>query len=158
MKKIVINILIVLPVLAGYSQELKLTYKEAVRIALENNINLKQAENTLGGIEADRRAAYASLAPDLTGYLQGWRSDGNFFLQQTGEVVNTVTNNLYGSFDADIVIFNGLNRQNNIKQTGNILNAQTALIRRSEQDVISLVSSQYLLVLQDEEQININDQ
>ena len=92
----------------GYGQVQKLSFKEAVKIAIDNNVNLRQAKNTLGGFEADRRAAYGSLAPDVTGYLQAWRNDGNFFIQQEARVVNTVSDNLYGSIDADVMIFNGL--------------------------------------------------
>jgi len=158
MKRLLIIAALLSPFAGNGQEKLSLSFKEAVKISLDNNVTIRQSQNTLGGFEADKRAAYASLAPDLTGFLQGWRSDGNFFLQQTGEVVNAVTDNVYGQLDADIVIFNGLNSQNNIKQTNHIVNAQTARIERNEQDVISLVASQYLLVLQDEEQIRINEE
>ena len=134
---------------------LNLSFKEAVRIALDNNIGLKQERNNLKAIQADRISSYASLAPDIDAIGIAFRNDGNFFLAQTGEVVNTLSDNVYGSLDAGVTLFNGFSKISTIKRETHRFEAQINRINRREQDVIWNVAVQYLTILQDQEQVII---
>jgi len=139
-----------------WAQEpLNLSFKEAVRIALDNNIRLKQERNNLTTIQAVKTASYASLAPDLSASAIAFRSDGNFFIEQTGEVVNTISDKFRGSLDADVMIFNGLSKINAVKRDIHRFDSQVSTIFRTEQDIIGDVSIQYLQILQDQEQVTI---
>ena len=67
---------------------------------MDNNINLQQQMNNLESFQARKSASYGSLGPDLSAFGQGWRSKGNFFLEQTAEVINTESDNIFGSLEA----------------------------------------------------------
>ena len=136
-------------------EQYELTYKEAIAIALENNVLLGQQQNNLSGIQANRSASYGSLAPDVNAFGQGWRNDGNFFIEQEARVVNTVSENIFGQINADILLFNGLSLLNTIKREEHNFNAQVMSIDRTRQDVIGDLTVQYLTVLQDQEQLKI---
>jgi outer membrane protein len=136
----------------------KLSYKDAISIALENNVLLRQEQNNLGGIQANRTASYGSLAPNVNAVGQGWRNDGNFFIEQEARVVNTVSENLYGQLSADLLIFNGLSLINTIKREEHNMSAQLMTIDRTRQGVIGNVTVGFLTVLQDQEQLKIANQ
>jgi outer membrane protein len=147
-------VLLILPGLRA-QENLQLSYKEAVSIALENNVPLQQQRNNLSGIQANRSASYGSLAPDISAYGQGWRNDGNLFIEQEARVINTTSDNIYGQLNADLLLFNGLSLINTIKREENNFNAQVSFIDRTRQNIISNVTVQYLMVLQDQEQVKI---
>lgn len=69
--------------------------------------------------------------------------------------MNGVTDQMNGSIDANMMLFNSFNRIYTIRQSSDLLRAQTSLVKRTEQQVISDVSSQYLQVLLDQELMKI---
>ena len=156
MKSILILTILVTGISDIFAQNpLNLSFKEAVRIALDNNIGLKQERNNLSAIQADRTSSYASLAPDIDAIGVAFRSDGNFFIEQTGKVVNTLSDNVFGSLDARVTFFNGFSKINTIKRENHRFDAQINRIDRREQDIIGNVAVQYLTILQDQEQVII---
>jgi outer membrane protein len=156
MKKFLLSMLLLGGFLTGAAQDqLVLTFKEAVQIGLENNIPLKQERNTLTSRDAFKKSSYATLAPNINARGLAFKNDGNLFLEQTGEVINTVSQNVLGSVDADVLIYNGSSRMNAAKRDKKLFDAQLSTIARTEQDVISFVALQFLTVLQDQEQVTI---
>jgi len=156
MKRLLVLIIFMIGFGSVWAQEpLDLSFKEAVRIALNNNIRLKQERNNLTSFQAVKTASYASLAPDLSASATAFRNKGNFFIEQTAEVVNTVTNNFVGSLDGNVTIFNGLSKLSAVKRDIHRFDSQVSTIFRTEQDIIGDVSIQYLQILQDQEQVTI---
>ncbi|MBT1688951.1 TolC family protein [Dawidia soli] len=132
-----------------------LSYKEAVQIAIKNNYLLNQEKNNLELSQSVRANNVARLAPSVSSTFTALRIDGNSFNQNEGKVENGVRDNVYGSVDANLMLFNGFNRINTIRQSNDLLRAQTSVVKRTEQQVISDVSSQYLQVLLDQELLKI---
>jgi outer membrane protein len=132
-----------------------LTFEEAIRIALRNNILLNQQRNLLEVNQAQKQAAYASIGPNITVNGSANRFNGNSFNQQRGEVVNGIRDNVSGSINAGINIFNGLSTFYTIRQANSALDAQSYFIKRTTQDVMNTVSTQYLTVLLDIELLKI---
>lgn len=133
----------------------RLSYKEAVKIAIRNNYLLNQEKNNLALSQAVRTNSVARLAPSVSGTVTALRIDGNSFNQNEGKVENGIRDNVYGSIDANLMLFNSFNRINTIRQSNEMLRAQTSIVKRTEQQVISDVSSQYLQVLLDQELMKI---
>jgi outer membrane protein len=140
-----------------YGQEIvDLTFSEAVKIAIENNLTLKQQQNQQFVNQAQKRQTMAQVGPTVNAYAQAWRVQGNQFIEQEARVVNDAqTSNFYGTVDANMVLFNGLNRMNSIKQADVNLEAQQQFVKRTRQDVITNVSNQYLQCLLDIELLKI---
>ena len=133
----------------------QLSYKEALKIAIKNNVTLNQEKNNLELSEGVRANRIAQLAPTINGTLTASRIHGNFFNNNEGQVMNGVTDQMNGSIDANMMLFNSFNRIYTIRQSSDLLRAQTSLVKRTEQQVISDVSSQYLQVLLDQELMKI---
>jgi len=128
-----------------------LTFKQAVQTALRNNLTLNQNRNTLFQTQTQKTSGIASLGPQV--YISGGasQSTGNRFIQSTGQLTTATSKNLNAAFNAQMPVFNGFQYVNNMRSYNSTNNAQMELIKRSNQDVINLVSTQYLQVLLDQE-------
>lgn len=155
MRKGLVAVLLLTPMLLWAQEPLKLSFKEAVQIGLDSNIPLKMERNNLTAAEANKNSSFASLAPNLNGRGTGFVNNGNFFIEQEGRVINTESRNLFGSLDANLTIYNGSSRISAAKRDKKLFEAQLSTITRTEQDVISNVAMQFLNVLQDQEQVKI---
>jgi len=132
-----------------------LTFLDAVKIVLKNGLLLNQQRNLLESSQAFRNASIASLAPSISVNGSATRTDGNSFNQQQGRVINGVRDNLSGSINGNLLIFNGFYRLNTIRQYIAALDAQSYFVNRTAQDAINTVATQYLQVLLDVELVRI---
>jgi outer membrane protein len=155
----IITVLVAVTVTALQAQNpAQLSFEEAVKIGLERNVLLKQQKNQLEFNQVQKTAGYAAFLPNvnLTGSYQ----------KQNGQQPNTTTGNLedlsttyFGTqVNAGVNLFNGLRGVNALGQVSNQLMAQSYLVKRTTQDVLSFVALQYLQVLQDQELLKIAEE
>ena len=134
-----------------------LTFKEAVRIGLENNLNLNQQKNTLISSRVARTAGMLGFGPTVSINGNTGRNDGNSFNQQEGRVINGVLDFTGASIDANMPLFRGFNVLNNYRQSASLYEAQLQNVNRTQQDVIRDISRQYLTCLLDQSFVLINE-
>jgi outer membrane protein len=139
----------------GVATKRVLTFQEAIKIALKNSITLNQQRNNLQLNQAQKVSSIASIAPTISASTSASVFDGNSFNQNAGVVVNGVRDNISGSLNASLNLFNGFNRINTIKQNSSQLDAQANFVNRTTQDVINTVSTQYLQVMLDAELLRV---
>lgn len=134
---------------------LSLTFQEAVNIALENNITLKQEKNIQEISVAERNQSKALYLPSINAYTDFVHTDGRQFDQTTGQLYTTSSDRGSMGLSANYTIFDGLNRLNTNRSTKYSLIAQDNRVKRTEQEIIYTVGSQYLQVLLDNELLRI---
>lgn len=132
-----------------------LTFEEAVKIGLKNGVVLNQEQNNLVNSQMQKTAAWAGFGPTLSATSTYNQINGNFFNQNEGKVVNGLFNQVSGSLNAGINVFNGFSQINRVKQFNYQLDAQAQFVNRSKQDIINTVAIQYLQVLLDAELLRI---
>jgi outer membrane protein len=135
-----------------------LTFSDAVKIALENNINLKQTENNLIADQSSKTTSLGNMAPSVNINGNAGRRDGNSFNQNEGRVVNGQLDFVNGSLNANMVLYNGLSQFNSVRQNSAQVDARMYQIKRTKQDVIRNVANQYLQCLLDLEFLKISEQ
>ncbi len=135
-----------------------LTFSDAVKIALENNIALRQSENQLDANQAQKLSDMAGLAPSISFNGNLGRRDGNSFNQNEGRVVNGQLDFASGTLNTNMTLIGGFSQLNRVRQSSAQVEAQLHGIKRSKQDVIRNVANQYLQCLLDEEVRSINEQ
>jgi outer membrane protein len=155
MKRLLIAVLLAYCFHDTQAQVRVLTYEEAVRIALRNGILLNQQRNNLEFSQAQKAAAWASLAPNVNVTSTASRRSGNSFNPNEGRVINGVFDNFSVGINGNLTLFNGLNNFYTIRQADAGLDAQAYFVKRTTQDVINTVSTQYLTVLLDIELLKI---
>jgi len=135
-----------------------LTFKDAVSIGLKNNVALNQQKNQLNYTQVNKTSSLLQLGPTVSAQGSAYRNDGNSFNQNRGEVVNGVIDFVNGSVNANMPVFNGLLMMNSYKAANNLNESQLHRVNRSQQDVISFVSGQFLTCLMDKQLIKINEE
>ena len=121
-----------------------LTFKNAVKMGLENNVQLNQQKNQLVSTKVNRTAAMLQMGPGVSANGNLGRTDGNSFNQQAGEVVNGQIDFVTGGLSASMPVFNAFSQLNTYRQTEQLNEAQLNFVVRTTQDVIRNVAFQYL--------------
>ncbi len=156
MRKLAFFILVILiSPLAKCQGIIRLTYDEAVGIALENNIALNQDRNQMDIFKANKTEALMQYTPMFNGSVSASQLDGRFFDQTKGEIVDTRIRNVNGTIDGQLTLFAGMSRINNMRSARQALEAWRRGLDRSEQDVIVAVARQYLQTLLDQQLLQI---
>ena len=161
MKRIIFSIVACTAMLTGMAQQelpAKLSFKEAVKIGLENNVILNQQKNQLRYTQVNKTSSLLQMGPSIQANSDFYRTDGNSFNSNEGRVINGVIDYIGGQVSASMPVFNGFNVLNQYRSANNTNEAQLYQVQRSNQDVIQLVSNQYLLCLLDQELVKISEE
>ena len=150
MKRVVFVLSIMCAVNSAWCQKI-LTFEEAVKIAMANSYLLNQQRNNLEYSQMQRLSSIAGVGPNVQLNSTASEFNGNSFNNQVGRVVNGIRDNVTGSISANLNLFSGFNRINSIRQYANQLEAQSYFVKRTAQDIINTVSTQYLNVMLDVE-------
>lgn len=145
MRNRTITILILILALGktGFSQTL--TLQEAIASAMDKNEDIAVQENNLEMALFKVKEAYAGLLPTLEGYGQFQKRKGGQFIEQQAQFVNdALTDNFFGTLDANLTLFNGFDKQNRIRQSKHLREAGSMSLARTKQDVAFQVSTAYL--------------
>lgn len=136
----------------------RLTYREAVRIALQNNLTLNQQKNNLIVRQVQKNQTIAAFLPSLSVQGSLRHTDGQQPNPDGGDLMDLSVDNVNANIQAGMVLFNGFNRINTLSQFSNQFRAQSSLVKRTEQDVVFTVTTQYLQVLLDQELLRIAEE
>lgn len=139
-------------------QGTRLTFKEAVKIGLQNNVLLNQQKNQLDYTQVNKTATLLQMGPTMSASANFYRTDGNSFNTNEGKVINGVIDYIGGSVNASMPVFAGFGYLNSARAAANANEAQLHQVARSNQDVIQLVASQYLTCMLDQELIKVNQE
>lgn len=134
------------------AQELDLSYDEAVKIALEQNVTLRTQQNEMKIVKAEKAQSRGEMAPSASANLRGYQAI-NAFNDGDGSIING--NIVSGSFNTELNVFSGFSQVNQVKRASANFNAQLKQIERTSQDVIFEVTNQFLQVLLDTEFLKI---
>src|SRR5690554_4939689 len=85
----------------GVSQSV-ITLEEAIQISLENNYQLRQAENNLSLTSTQIESAYANFLPSLNASFGGNQNVGQQFSQELVSLVNITTYGMSGGLSTNI--------------------------------------------------------
>ena len=123
------------------------TLQECVTYALENNITVKQGENTILSNEQDVKGAWGNFLPNVNGSLGTRVNLGSGFDQTTNQRVN---NTVYsGSYNVGLnqTIFNGFRILNIYKQSKLNKEQNELELNRIKDDISLNVVNTYLNIL-----------
>ncbi|MDQ4141406.1 MAG: TolC family protein [Bacteroidota bacterium] len=151
---LVIMLLMLLIPLSSPGQKL-FTLDDCYRIALENSIAVKRAQNDINLNSLDRKTAQYSLLPSL-----GYSVNHDFSF---GKNIDPVTNAFVfdrfsgGStgLNLNLELFSGFRKLNTIKQSAYALQAANYAKKRTELELLSNITLSYSRLLLDKEQAAI---
>ncbi len=156
LRTLFITILLSIPVLS--QAQTSITLEDAIRIALENNYQLKQAENNLDVTDNAVLNAKADFLPSISASYNGTRRVGQQFDQTTVTFENVTTQSLGGNLNSSITVFNGFNNINNLRRANANRSIQIEESQRLRENIIFTTASRFLQVVLNEELLKISQE
>ncbi|MBA4139248.1 MAG: TolC family protein [Segetibacter sp.] len=149
-----IKLLFLFITLHCYGQQ-QFTLDECYRLALDRNINLKQAQNNIKGNAIDHRTAQYRLLPSVSYNLGHYFSFGKNIDPVTNTFVYESFSGGYTAFGLQMQLFSGFSRLNAIKQSAYNIEASEYAKKRAELELLTNITLIYARLLLDKEQLSI---
>ncbi|MCC9018445.1 MULTISPECIES: TolC family protein [Flavobacterium] len=141
--------------LSGQAQTKKWTLEECVRYALENNITIKLSELDVQNAAIDKRAAFGSYLPSVSGNAShSWNIGLNQDLT-TGLLRNQTTQYSSVGLSAGVDIYKGLQIQNTYRRTKLAIIASQYQLMKMQEDISLNVANAFLQILSNKEDLKI---
>jgi outer membrane protein len=135
-----------------------ITFNDAIIIALRQNTTLRQANNTAALNSATTRQQRMSFLPDLRFNTSTGQNYGRTFSQDEGRILNQTTQSFSAGVSSSLTLFNGLTNVANLRSAQLTENAGDKSVRRAEQTVAFTVASNFLTLVQQQEQLRVQQE
>jgi len=135
-----------------------ITLDEAIQIGLERNPTLRIAENTAELNSLTVRQERGQFLPNLNLTTQTAQGYGRSFSQDEGRIVNQTTNTMQGGIQSNLTIFDGMSNLNSLREARLVEQASTREVTRSRQTVVFNVMSNYLALIEQQEQLRVQQE
>ncbi|MFA5668921.1 MAG: TolC family protein [Balneolaceae bacterium] len=149
-KSLLVTVLVtVLYTSTTFAQQIKktITLQEAIELAVENNYQLKIAENNLGLAEYRITSNLADFLPSINSSLNYSQQQGQQFIQETLRFTDLTSTGFSGRVSANMPIFNGFNNILNLRASKASKLSSEESLNRIKENVIFDAASRYLQVL-----------
>jgi outer membrane protein len=138
-----------------FGQAQSITIEEAIDIALENNYQLKQAENNRDLADTRVRSAQADFLPSLSAGFSGSRNVGRQFVQEDLAFEDRTTYGLGGSINASVTIFDGFSNISNLRSAKASRESEELNFQRLKEEITFNTASRFLEVVLNRELLTI---
>jgi outer membrane protein len=132
-----------------------ITFKDAVRIALEQNITVRQAQNAAALGKVDVSEAHGQFLPDLRFSTTGAKNYGRSFDQTEGTIVDQTTKSLSLGINSSVTVFDGFGNIANLRGAQLSDQAGEQELVRARETVGFSVATQFLALIQRQEQLRV---
>jgi outer membrane protein len=132
-----------------------ITYDEAIRIALEQNADLKQTENAARLGDLGVRQARNQFLPNLNLSAQGGQSFGRSFSESEGTTIDTDAQSANINVNSGVTLFDGFSNVASLRAAKLAGQASRLDVTRGRETVVFTVASDYLALIQQQEQLRV---
>ena len=127
------------------------TFEQAVDIALDQNTDLKRAQNDARVSSVLTTQERMDFVPDLTVSSSGTRSFGRGFSQEEGSIINETSDFFGAEASASVNLFNGFEKVASLRQAYREEDASDFRLDRTREDVVFRVIELFTALLQNQE-------
>jgi len=132
-----------------------ITFDDAMRIALERNGTLRQAQIAAEASSVAVDQARAQFLPDLSLSSRGGKSHGRTFNEAEGRVIDTSTDTVSLNASSSVTLFDGFANTSELRQARRNEQATTLDLSRTRETVVFTVASNFLALVQQQEQLRV---
>jgi outer membrane protein len=129
--------------------------QEAIDISLENNFQLKVADNNVALSEFQQKSEKADFLPSVSGNLSGSRDTGPGFVPGSATFINQTSYSIRGGLNASVPIFNGFENISSLRSSQFETRSQEENKQRVRENIIFNTASGFLQVILDKELLEI---
>ena len=141
--------------LGAQSASQRVTFADAVGIALRQNVAIRQAQNATALDETAVRQQQLQFLPDLRFSVSGSGNLGRNFSQTEGAIVDQTTGSMSTGISSSVTLFNGGQNVANLRAARLGEQASTQDLERTRQTVVFTVASNYLELVAQQEQLRV---
>jgi outer membrane protein len=132
-----------------------ISFREAVRIALEQNTTLRLAQNAAALGKVDVSEARGQFLPDLRLSTSGSKNFGRQFDQSAGTIVDRSSNSVSLGVNSGVTLFDGFGNVAALRQARLNDRAGESDLKRVRETVVFTVASNFLALIQGQEQLRV---
>lgn len=141
-----------------FAQVEEISIEKAVELALENNVQYKQAKNNIINNTEAILQAKGNFLPSINGNFGGGSSSGFQFNNATGEFDDFIINSLNGGIGANINVFNGFRNIETLRQAESSNVSAEKRLERLKEQVIFETATSYLNILLNKNLVEISEE
>src|SRR6266446_744260 len=142
----------------GAQQPRRITFNDAIAIALEQNIAVKQAKNATLLTAATVQQQKMQLLPDLRLNVNGADNIGRNFSQTEGAVIDQQTQSMNTSISSSMTLFDGMKTLSTIRAAKATDVASASDLARARQTAVFTVASNYVALANAQEQLRVQQE
>lgn len=157
-KGILPALLLCIPYSVQAQQVQQVTFNDAVRLALEQNVTLKRAANAVRAQSFAVSDARMDFYPDVSLSTNGSQNYGRNFSMEEGKIVNTTSEYVGFSAGSSVNVFNGNRSISTLRQARHNYAATEKDHERTQQTVVFNVMSNFLTLIERREQIRVQEE
>ena len=132
-----------------------LTFDDAIRTALDQNTDLKRAQNSVRESETQVRSEWMDFTPDLSLSTDVTRRVGRNFSQVTGTFTTRSTDFVNMGARSSITLFNGYENVASLNQSQHQAQADQLNLQRTRREVVFTVMDRYIAMLESRELVRV---
>jgi len=142
---------------AGHPATL-VTFDEALKLALTQNVGIKQAQNAAALNSATVAQQKLAFLPNLSLNTNTGQSYGNSFNATDGTLASTTTNTLNAGLSSSVTLFDGMKNVANLKSAKFDESAGEQDLARAKQTAVFTVASNFLSLVTQQQQLDVQQQ
>ena len=146
------------PEQAQAQQARRITFDEAVRVALDQNYFLNRSANNVEAQTINVAREKWNFWPNLNFSSSSGQNRGRRFIPELNSITSSASTSLSSSISAGLNVFNGFGDVASLKQARFQVNARGNDYERQRQTVVFTVMSNYLNLIARREQIRIREE
>jgi outer membrane protein len=143
---------------AGAQARQRITYDDAVAIALKQNISVKQAENATQLSDATVKQQQKQFLPNLSLNVSGSNNVGRSFSQTEGAVIDQQSQALSSGLSTSLTLFDGGKNLSALRSARADEEASQQDLTRTRQSAVFTVTSNFVSLTNANEQLKVQEE
>jgi outer membrane protein len=144
--------------LAAQQAGQKITFEQAIGLALEHNVTVRQAQNASDLSDASVKQQKLQLLPNLNLSLSGSENVGRNFSQSEGTIVDQQSQALSSGLSSSLTLFDGGRTLASIRSAQASSDASANDLTRARQTAVFTVAQEYVALANAQEQLVVQQE
>ena len=141
--------------MAAQQPQQRITFDDAIGLALKNNVSVRQAQNTVDLNDAAVKQQKLQRLPDLRLNVSGAENVGRSFDQNAGSVVDQQSQALSSGLSSSMTLFDGGKTQAAIRGAQATSQASASDLSRARQTAVFTVAQDYVALSNQQAQLGV---
>lgn len=133
----------------------RITFADAIQLALKQNLTVRQIENNLVVQQATADQARSNLLPDFSFTTSANDNVGQQFNSNIGKLTTQQTQSLSPSVGSNILVYDASRTMANIRSARETANALTGDVFRTKQTAVFTVASDFVALVSAQSQLDV---